>query len=80
MKDHPDRYTNRVNPHVCPQISEALKPLIDQGDKIDIFKLCQLAGIKLGALVIAAGFGGADKGEDIICAAYASGECTYNNC
>ena len=80
MKDHPDRYTNLVNPHVCPQISEALKPLIDQGDKIDIFKLCKLAGIKLGAFAIAEGFGGNEKGEDIICAPYSAGECCYTNC
>ena len=79
-KNHPDRYINRVNPHVCPQIAEALKPLIDQGEEIDMNKLCALAGIKLGSLVITEGFGGNDKNEDIICAAYVAGECTFNKC
>ena len=57
-----------------------LKPIVDKGDAIKSGKLCGLAKVKLDPLFIAPGFRGADKGKDIICMGYASGECMFTDC
>ena len=77
---HPDRYTNPVNPHVCPQIKAVLQPLVDASEKIKPFVLCRLAGSTLSAVVLAAGFRGEQENEDIICPTYAVGRCNTEDC
>ena len=57
-----------------------MKPIINKGDEVKMNKICSLAGVRLGTLVKADGFGGAEKSEDIICPQYAVGKCTFPNC
>ena len=80
MKDHPERYSNPVNPHVCPEITAAVQPIIDKGDTPRLYDLCELAGVKGGAVIMPPGFGGASKGEDIVCARYTMGQCNFAGC
>ena len=60
---------------MCPQIKEVLKPIMDEGD-INLSKLCKLANLQIGNLVLADEFGGEDKGKNIMCVMYALGKCT----
>ena len=80
MKDHPERYSNSVNPHVCPEITEVVKSIINKGDTPKLYNLCALAGVQLGPFVMPPGFGGATKGKDIVCARYTMGECSLPGC
>ena len=76
-KKHPERYTNPINPHVCPQIKEAMKPITDKGDKVHMVNLAILADVTLGPIVMIDGFEGKDEGEDILCASYMAGKCPF---
>ena len=80
MKDHPERYSDPVNPHICPEIAQAVNPIITKGDTPRLFDLCALAGVRIGTLVMPPGFGGASKGEDIVCPRYTMGQCTHAGC